>query len=268
VPAGATSWSYTQYDRVGMAKVITSKTTDLPSVTAFGKEFVAKIYSLGLKYTYTRQDLRAAALAGLPLPTKLQQLLREGFEQKVEEVAAIGIAETGETGLLNNASVPAYTAAAAAAGANAPAWDGADKTALEILADLQAAYDAVITTTLGIHRPDTCILPLTHLRIIQTRPLSTAAGSDPKDTILKVFQDRNPGVSFDYWIPCDTAGASSTQRGIMYQRNPLFVHLEIPQEVQEEPVQPRGLAFEVPAEQRIGGVVFEYPLSAIYLNSI
>jgi hypothetical protein len=268
VDPGAESWAYFQWDRAGMAKIIANYADDIPTAQVSAKKFTASIETLALAYDWSWLDMQRTARAGIPLRARKAQSVRDGFEQRIEEIAAIGITDTGATGLLNNANVPQINAAAAAAGANAPAWDGADKTAQEILDDLHAAEDAILTATKGVHAPDTLILPLSHLRILQKRPLSTAGGADPKDTILKVFLEKSENVrNVEWWHYADTVDAGA-QRACMYKRDPTIVHLEIPLEQQEQPPQVKNLTMEVISVGRIGGVVFEYPLAAVYIDAI
>ena len=54
----------------------------------------------------------------------------------------------------------------------------------------------------------------------------------------------------------------------MYQRNPIVVHMEIPMEQQEQPPQAKNLVMEVNSLGRIGGVAWEYPLAATYVNGL
>lgn len=268
VDPGAESWAYATWDHSGMAKIIANYADDIPTVAVLAKKYTANIETLALAYDWSWLDMQRTARAGVPLRARKAQAVRNGFEARIEEIAAIGIVDTGAKGLLNNDNVPQINAQAAAAGANSPAWDGADKTPLEILEDLQAAEDAIITTTKGVHAPDTLVLPLTHLRKLQMTPLYSGAGSNPRETILSVFLETSNNIrNVEWWRYCDTADGGA-ERAIMYKRDPEVVHLEIPLEQQEQPPQTKNLTFEVISVGRIGGVAFEYPLAAVYIDAI
>lgn len=263
---GAETWAYQQWDRAGMAKIVANYADDIPKVAAFAKKFTATIETLALGYGWSWLDLLRTARSGTPLKARLAQAVRDGFEQRIEQIAAIGIPETGQTGLLNNANVPQITAAVGTGGGTA--WAG-PKTANEILDDLHAMEDAILISTKTVHRPDTLILPLTKFRYISKTPLSVSAGADPKDTILKVFLEKSENIrNVDWWQFADTANTGGTPRAAMYKRDPLVVHLEIPLEQQELPPQAKNLSMEVNSVGRIGGVAWEYPLAAIYMNGI
>jgi hypothetical protein len=267
IDPGAESWAYSIWDRAGMAKVVANYADDIPKVATFAKKYTHTIESIALGYEWSWLDLLRTARAGVPLRARKADAVRTGFESKIDEIAAIGIKETGLTGLLNNANVPQINAAPPATGPSS-AWGGADKKAPEVLADLIAMEDAIISTTKGVLSPDTLVLPLAQYRYITRTPLYTVAPANPTDTILKVFLEQSQTVrNVDWWHFAATADGGNP-RAVMYPRNPSVVHLEIPQEQQELPPQHKNLSFEVNSVGRIGGVAFEYPLGAVYMDGI
>jgi hypothetical protein len=267
IDPGAESWAYSIWDRAGMAKVVANYADDIPKVATFAKKYTHTIESIALGYEWSWLDLLRTARAGVPLRARKADAVRTGFESKIDEIAAIGIKETGLTGLLNNANVPQINAAPPATGLSS-AWGGADKKPPEVLADLIAMEDAIISTTKGVLSPDTLVLPLAQYRYITRTPLYTVAPANPTDTILKVFLEQSQTVrNVDWWHFAATADGGSP-RAVMYPRNPSVVHLEIPQEQQELPPQHKNLSFEINSVGRIGGVAFEYPLGAVYMDGI
>jgi hypothetical protein len=264
---GTESWAYSVWDRVGMAKVIANYSDDIPKVAVFAKKYSYTQETIALGYDWSWLDMLRAAKSGVPLKARKANAVREGFEQKIEEIGAIGIPETGVTGLLNNINVSQISAAPPVA-TGSTAWNGGKKTPYEILGDLQAMEDAIINTTKGVHQPDTLVLPMSRLRYIAKTPLNVLAGSNPRDTILKVYLEQSETIrNVDWWRYCDTANAGAP-RAAMYRRDPTHVHLEIPLEQQEQPPQAKNLAMEIISVGRIGGVAWEYPLSAVYMNGI
>lgn len=267
IDPGAESWAYSIWDRAGMAKVVANYADDIPKVATFAKKYTHTIESIALGYEWSWLDLLRTARAGVPLRARKADAVRTGFESKIDEIAAIGIKETGLTGLLNNANVPQINAAPPATGLSS-AWGGADKKPPEVLADLIAMEDAIISTTKGVLSPDTLVLPLAQYRYITRTPLYAVAPANPTDTILKVFLEQSQTVrNVDWWHFAATADGGSP-RAVMYPRNPSVVHLEIPQEQQELPPQHKNLSFEINSVGRIGGVAFEYPLGAVYMDGI
>jgi hypothetical protein len=267
IDPGAESWSYAQWDRVGMAKVVANYADDVPMVATFAKKFVQTVESLALGYEWSWLDMLRTAKAGVPLRARKSEAVRTGFEQRIEQIAAIGLPETGLTGFLNNGNVPLIHAAPAAAGGNAPEWDGDDKTPEEKVADLHAMEDAILINTKGVHAPDTLVMPLQEFRHATTTPL-TVGNTDPTKTILSVFLAKSKFIrNVEWWTYADDA-ALDEPIFAMYRRDPTMVHFELPQEQQEQPPQAKNLAMQVLSVGRVGGVAFEYPLSAVYMDSI
>lgn len=268
VDPGAETWSYSQWDRAGMAKIVANYADDIPKVATFAKKFVNTVETIALGYGWSWLDLQRTARAGVPLQTRLAQAVRDGFEQKIEIIGAIGITETGATGLLNNVNVPQISAAAPGTGSST-AWGGGDKTPQEVLNDLHAMEDAIIVNTKGTRFPDTLVLPLAKYRYIQKTPVSVAGGANPRDTIMSIFLEKSSTVtSIEWWQFCDTINTGGTPRALMYSRNPIVVHLELPLEQQEMPPQAKNLSLEINSVGRIGGVAWEYPLAGVYMNGI
>lgn len=268
VDPGAETWAYTQWDRIGMAKIVANYADDIPKVGTFAKKFVHPVETLALGYGWSWLDLQRAARAAVPLRTRLASGVRDGFEQRIEIIAAIGITDTGVPGLLNNANVPLISAAAPGTGSNTT-WGGPDKTPLEIVDDLLAMENAVIKNTKGTRTPDTLVLPLDKLRYITQKSIYATAPSDPRDTILKTFLDKSTGVTdVEWWSFADTASTAKGPRALMYQRDPIVVHLEIPLEQQELPPQAKNLSLEINSVGRIAGVAWEYPLAGVYMDGI
>lgn len=268
VDPGAETWAYSQWDRVGMAKVVANYADDIPKVATFAKKYSQSVETLALGYGWSWLDVQRTARAGVPLRTRLAEAVRMGFEQRIEVIGAIGIPETGMTGLLNNANVPVITASAPASGSN-PAWGGPDKTPLEIVNDLLAMENTIITNTKGIHAPDTLVLPLSKLTYIAQKSIYNTAPGNPLDTVLSVFQAKSRNITnVEFWHFADTVNTGGTPRAVMYKRTPSVVHLEIPLEQTELPPQAKNLSLEINSVGRIGGVAWEYPLAGVYMNGI
>lgn len=257
VPAGAETYTYRQFDEVGMASLIADYSTDLPNVTMFGKEFTGKCRSLGTSYTYSIQDVRRASLAGVPLETSLPRVARRVTEAKIDSIAAFGDAASGLGGFLNAANVPLITPTTGT-------WSTA--TADQIIADLDKLVNSIVTTTNGIHVPDTLLLPIA--QFLRLNNLQKSAASDK--TVLQWYLENNPFIkNIDHWYLLDLANAAlNGPRAVCYQRSPDVLGLVIPQEFEQFPPQSLNLAFRVPCHARVGGVKVTYPLAMAYMDGI
>jgi hypothetical protein len=260
IPNGAESFVWRSWDWAGMAKILANYADDLPKVDVLGEERTQGIKSLGDSYQYSIQDIRASALSGAQLDVKRASAARRAIENAIEALAAKGNAAAGLPGFLNNANVPLITAAGALVGG----WDTA--VAADILADLNLIANTIVTSTKHTHIPDTMILPTSRYSRVATLPMSA---TDSR-TVLQVFLQNSPYVrNVDQWHYLDTADAAGTgPRVVCYERSPEVVELCIPQEFEQFPPQPKGLAFDNPWQARIGGVTVYYPLAMLYTDGV
>jgi hypothetical protein len=267
VPAGAEQWTYYMWDAAGMADIVANYGDDIKRVAVTAKKYSFDIASWALGYDWSVLDIERAAMAGVNYRNRKSNQVTKGFELRFESMAALGYGGANIKGLLNNANVPVI--AAAVVGGSA-VWGSSGKSANDVLNDLIAMEDSILTTTKGVETPDSLLLSLPKYRYIQNTPVFTGAGSDPSETILKVFLERSRYVTgVDWWHPLATANASANgPRACMYKRDPEHVHFEMPMAPRELPAQVKNLALEVNSWCRAGGVVFEYPLSAVYMDGL
>jgi len=252
---GAESITYYQFDKVGMAKLVSDYADDLPRADAFGNKFTSPVESLGISFGYSLQEVRASAMANRSLPTMKADAARRAHEQKVDEIAALGDPSSGLVGFLNNANVPAISATTGS-------WAAA--TPDQILDDMGEMVQQIISTTNSVETPDTLLLPPAQYALINQQRIV-----DTDTTVLKFFLSNNAWIrNVDHWYRLTGAGAGGTDRMVCYRRDPSKLELHIPQEFEALPVQERGLAFEVPTHSRIGGTVIYKPLSALYSDGI
>lgn len=252
---GAESITYYQFDKVGVAKIISSYSKDLPRADVFGVKFTSPVESLGISFGYNVQEVRAAAMAQRSLPSMKADAAREAHERLADQIGALGDATSGLTGFLNNASVPTGSALNG---------NWATATADEIIEDMNAEVTAMINSTNAVETPDTIGLPISQFAIINQRRVP-----DTDKTILKFFMENNAWIrNIDHWYRLNGAGAGATDRMVTYRRDPSKMELHIPQEYETFPVQERELEFVVPTHSRIGGTVFYKPFAARYADGI
>ena len=135
--SGAETITYQQYDAVGFAKIINNYATDLPRVDLVGKEFTAKVKSIGASYGYSIQDIRAARMAGKPLEQRKANAVRRANDQEVNRIAYFGDAKHGLVGLVNHPNITDYTLPDDGVDSEeAASTKFADKTPARVLRDL------------------------------------------------------------------------------------------------------------------------------------
>lgn len=249
--------TYRQWDEVGTAKVIANYADDLPMVDAFAREFKSPVQTVGAAYQYSIQDLRRAAKAGSSLDVKRAQAARRAIETTLDEIAALGLDESGLRGFVNHPNVSLVLP-------NTGNWLGG-ATAMQIIGDLNKLVASVITSTRGIFKPNTIVMG-TSLFVHLAQTFVEATGQNTT-TILRAFLGQNPWIkNIDEWDKLDTAAEDGGPRVVCYLRDAEVAELEIPLDFEQIAPQARGLAFVVNCMARIGGVKVYHPLALAYMD--
>ena len=261
VPNYAETIVYEVYDHVGMAKLITGYSDDIPMVDVKGIQVTNPVKSMGVSYGYSIQEIRKAKGTGKKLDQRLANAAKRACLQLENKLALLGDANVGFLGFLNHPNVPTATLPADGTGATVT-WS--TKTPAQILRDLNLVANKVVEQTLGVEIPNTLLLPLSAFNYLTATPWST--GNDGK-SLMKQFMDNQQYIKQIEWMSeLETAGAGATRRMMAYRRDPEAVTMEVPQDFEQFDPQPRNLRFVVPCHQRFGGVIFYYPLSAVYAD--
>lgn len=251
---GAESITYSQYDHLGVAKLISNYANDLPRADVKGKQFTAPVRSLGASYGYNLQEIRAAKMVGKPLEQRRANAAKRAILQLENTIAFFGDLDHGLSGFLSN---PNITVVSMPVGASTTTpWTS--KTPDEILKDMNALSNTPFSVTKGVEMADTLLLPIYQFTLIS----STARSANSDTTILEYFLKNNPFIkSVDWLNELKGAGAGGSDAMLAYRRDPDALTLEIPQDFEQLPVQEDGLEFSIPCHSRIGGVLIYYPLS-------
>lgn len=257
VDPGADTFTWYRFDRVGVARMLANYANDIPNVGEYGVKQNSPIETIASQYSYTKQDLRAAAMYGRALSPRLALLNREAIERKIESVACLGDSARGIAGFSNASGVPTLSSGLTLN------WDSS--TAAQILADLQLIAITVWTQSMFLHKCNQILCGTDTYAKLSTKVYSDYTG----ETILSVFQKANPGIAVDPWVMLDNADAGGDgERLIAYEKSPQNASLIIPLEYSEAPPQASGFQFNIPAEARIGGVVVYKPLSMVYVDAL
>lgn len=259
---GAETITFRSYDSVGMAKFISDYAKDFPNADAFGKEGSVRVKSLGAGFQYTIQELRAAQQAGRSLDDKRQRAASKAMRTKENKVAFLGDTTWGFTGFFKNDNVTVAVLPADGTGSS-KAWE--TKTNDQIIRDVALMTSTPQTVSDGVESVDTLLLPLSKLLLLKNRRMGTGDGTL---TLYKYLVENNPGLAFDWTSELLTAGSGSATRMMSYRRDPEVVEMHIPQDLEFFTPQQEGMAFKVPAHERFGGVVFYYPIAAVYADGL
>ena len=252
----AQTFTYRVMDSTGEFRLLADAADDLPRADISQVEKSINIRSFGGSFGYTVQELRAAQMANIALEQRRAAAVRRAYEEKVEEVAMFGEASASLAGFFNNSTVDVL---------QADKWfTDSGTTAQEMLELLNYGVTAIVNGSKMKEQPDTILMPYEDFRVV-----STQRNSDSSDvTVLEYFLRTNPYItSIEPINQLDKDNSSlSTNRMVVYKRDPQKVQLHIPQPLELFPPQQRGLEFVVPAHARVGGVAIYFPKSVIYVQ--
>lgn len=263
--AGAETITYYTYDKTGLAKIISNYSTDLPRADVTGKPSFAQIKSMGASYGYSAQEMRASRLAGKSLDSRKAESARFQIDNLNNKIAWAGDAESGLMGVLSEGqNVPMFTILPGASGKSS--W--LEKTADEILDDINGMQKQVDAATMNVERPDTLCVPSDVFMHISTKRIP-----DTTMTVKAFILENAPYLKKIEPAPELNANAVGTNpyasaadgQGVafLFHNDPEKMALENPMAFYQYPLQPKGLEIVVPCEARTAGVIFYYPLSAL-----
>lgn len=260
VDAGALSITYYSYEKTGMAAVISDYATDLPRADQKSQPHTVSIKSLGTSYGYSIQDMRASRMAGKSLDARRAESARYAVDMRANTIIWAGDAENNLVGVLSeNNDIPYYTIPSGADGKTS--WK--DKTAQEILKDINGMQSFTAKITKNVERPDTLVLASDVFIDISTKQIE-GTGYTVKRFILEnapYLKEIVPASELQE----DSAETNPTGKNValLFKKDPDKLTVEIPLAYYQHPVQPKGLEVVVPCEERIAGVILYYPLSLL-----
>jgi hypothetical protein len=260
---GVTSITYQSFDKTGKAKIINGGSKDLPRADVGGREHSNPVREIGISYAWTQKEIAASAFSNRSIDRQRSNAANRSVEELVNEIAFFGNADHNLPGFLSNSTIPSTTVVNPGSGTE---W--VNKTPDEVYFDISDAFADVFEISKMKEKANTLLLPPAQWSYLASTRM--AAGTDT--TILKYLVDNCPYInSKDNVIPVNEligAGAGSTDRMVVYTRDPRKLQFEIPAELQYLPAQEQGLEMLVPGWLSICGVVVYYPLSASFHDGI
>lgn len=254
-------------DDVGQAREFAADGDDIPFVDFKLDSGNSRVFMAGIGYRYNLQELAHAQAYGIRLESDRADAARRKYEQFVDNVAFLGRPKLGLTGLLNTVSVTALTAANGAGGS--PLW--VNKTADEILKDVNDVLSVIFTASNGIEQADTILLDQDRYALIATKRLDATMTT----TILEHIQRANiytirtgRPLTIRAVFGLETAGAGGTHRMVAYRRDPGVVKIHVPMPLRWLQAEQRLLKYEIPGIFRLGGVEVRRPAAVRYLDGI
>ncbi|WP_313124603.1 major capsid family protein [Pseudescherichia sp.] len=240
ISEGAKWAGYRMYSAAGMAKIMAAYGTDMPMMSAKGREYFALMYDIGLGYGYTYSDVLAAAMSGTPLDNILALNTREAHERTVSNLLWRGNKEYQIVGFIEHPNIPLVAVTGA--------WSTNDGD--KICDDVSAIIAAVNSTK--IYQVNEFHMPSKAWSRIQGLRLSGTLG-----TVLSFLRTSYPEITFRKNSDLDDDGiciALDNTRRHFAQATPILFR--------QLPVQRSGLDLSIPCLSKTAGVIVRAPLAA------
>lgn len=263
VNPGAETVTYYSYDKTGVAKIINNYATDLPRADAKGKPSTGYVKSVGASYGYSVQDMRASRMASKSLDVRKAEAARYAVDFELNRIAWAGDKENGLMGVLSaDNDIPLYAVPTGAKGKTT--WE--DKTADEILADLNGMQKQVARTTKNVERPDTLVLPADVYIDISTRQIPNTGYTVKKFLLENAPYLKDIVSAAELQSDAEDTNPYAAQGknvALLFKKDARKMTIEHPLPFYQHPLQTKGLEIVVPCEARTAGAIIYYPLSAL-----
>lgn len=264
--SGAETITYYTYDKAGLAKVIDNYSTDLPRADVNGKPSYATIKSLGDSYGYSSQEMRASRLAGKSLDVRKAEAARYAIDNITNRIAWAGDEGSGLMGVLSDGqNIPLFVVES---GAESGKVSWLEKSADEILKDINGMQKQVAKVTKNVERPDTLCVPSDVYMDISTRRLP-----DTSTTVKSFLLEHAPylkNIVSTAELDADSVDTNPYAKAVdgkgvafLFKNDKRKLSLENPMPFYQYPLQARNLEIVVPCEARTAGVIVYYPLSCL-----
>lgn len=265
----AKSVTFFSMDKVGQAAWFNHMATDMRLADVNRAKHEQIIEMAGLGYRYTMEEIgQSMMIPGLNLTNEKAEAARRGYEEFVDGIAMVGDVDKGWSGLVNNAAVSRTDAANDGTGTSR-LWS--DKTADQIIRDVNDALTGVYQASKTVEIANTVLLPIAAFNILATKRVG-----DTSITALEYLMRYNVytimtgqpllirGVR-----ALDSAGTAGVGRMVVYRRDPQVVKLHIPMRHRFLPIWQTGpMVFDIPGIFRLGGTEIRRPGAFRYVDGI
>jgi hypothetical protein len=232
------------------------------------------LYLWAMEIKYTLPELASAQKLGRPVDQQKYDGLKLKYNMDVDEMVYIGDTPFGQTGLCNNTPQVASTNAAQA-GADSPTGQTTstkwiDKTADDILADVNLALTNTWTNSGWAIMPDELRVPPVQFGYLVSQKVSTAGNVSiieflRNNSLCNAANGRPLNIQPVKWLT--GRGATGTDRIMAYTRDRNRVRYPLVP-LQRTPLEYRNLFQIVTYYGRLGVMEFVYPETVYYLDGV
>lgn len=254
--------TYDQYEKQGLAKIIAGSGDDIPLVNVGGKQLSTNVRELGLGYTMSISELRAAAAKQKPIETYKIEAVQRGHYEQMNKLGFYGDARHGLTGWLGTEGIDKKPVVGG--DADERIWDFKKAQPQLILDDLNEAVKHVSVSSNTVHKVNTIAMTVNGYHIISETRM--AAGTDT--TVKEFFLSNNPGVQIFPVPELEKAFPGQTDGFIAYEVLGGYVAAIVGLEPTPIAAQWKDFDYVVNYRSRFGGVVVRYPKSQCFRYGI
>lgn len=264
---GAAHFTWQSSDFAGEAKISQSLDDRAPTVdVSVLEEAPTPFFNVTEGWTWTVDDLRAAAFARRPLPRLKPEAARKVIAIKHDDLLLIADGSPkwfGIRGLFKLLNTCTY--ALPNGGSNDPRWE--KKTGEEIYSDLFEIANAPKKATNGIEVTSHIALPTTLMLQATKKRMGDGNSESALDYFLRQQRRVNPGFQ-DVLVndKLETAGATGNRRVMSYMRRNDKVFRADSVEYEEFPPSIDGPRARIEARTRTAGAKSPWPKSICYAD--
>ena len=255
VNEGAESYTRRMQEYVGEADFISDFASDLPEADVNRREMSYRCHSIGDKYSYSMQEIRAAQFTGDSLQADKGLAARRMIEEKHNRICWYGDAKRGLYGVLTFPYTPRVVLSNPI---------NVSSAAADIYAELAAFISDIRERTQQTEHGSRLILPQAEWDYIHNTRLTPGQDKTISAYLLANVKGLSVIESANELAP-DSGDSRNplTSRLIMVDNPELATFTyEMPMPFTQHAAQERNLSFIVPCESRTGGVYSEFPYSA------
>ncbi len=266
IPEGASTYSYKVINKYGRGKFIMNNGRDANTSQISMQNVPYSLEYGGIIPSWTLEDLRAAAFAGVALDTKTVEAGTEGCMDHIEIVGLEGDATFGLTGLTNSPDIPASNSAKTIANMSPDEMVAfVQENVSAIIADTKQIMSRTIKTGLTLY------LPLAQEALIGDTKLADDASKSVWDYVKtrnQWYRTTGNELKMETVAELAGAGAASTDRSLFGFNNDRIMEMAMP-------IQPRAIrtidthyGADVPMEYKISGLNIKRPTAMRYVDAI
>ena len=261
VPEWANVRTYRQFDRQGIATLISDQSDDVPLSDITGAEFSSLIKKVGSGYRYSIDEMKAAMATGMPLDVQRALVARYNAERAVDQILANGtmplpngtsLAVPGVVGLTGITGFTPFTPGTKLNGGTT--WgtlQAPNATGDEVAWDIMGVANKIFEATSQLWSSFRILMNPQQFYYASQKRL----GSISDTTALAFAKGNCPYLEnvYPWWqIPNGTM--------IAFAPDPQVVAALVNMEYTLIPPQTRGFGWVVPGSIKCGGVISRFPV--------